>query len=260
MNKIYKEAVSRQPEYERLGIEPKTGGTSLLHDEIGEPLVRQQPGPRIPAAESITNEKVLIKHDESKEEPRLANPLTARRKPIPSSGFVDQMWMDGKPIEKSDEEIPDSAIIDNNDVVNIDALQGIDPLASVRARAKVVVVGPDGKPIHLPKEKSNTQTIKQNIPEPETFTPEELEETLKYDKELQEKLSQIPEEKEYNRLEDLDEGDYAVVFRNGLAAVTDTLPEAAEEAERILMQDGVTLEDISVYKRLKLSFGVTING
>ncbi len=218
MANIYKEPVSRQPEYERLGIEPKTGGSSLLHDEIGEPLVKKHPVPNLPPPEQIANEKVLIKHEDNSEPPKSVNP-TVRRHPMVASGLVDQLWSDGVIIDNPNEKIPDGPMIDNNEEIEVAALQGMDPLETTRA--KFVICPPENSPKEIP----------QNLK---------------------------PQERTYQKLSDLDEGDYAILFKNKLVVVADNVSEIAEESEKLLMKDGVLLEDIAVFQRLRLSFGVIV--
>jgi hypothetical protein len=130
------EAKTRQPEYQRLDIEPKVGGQPLLHDEFGFPKVGSEKRRNIPSTREISGEPVVVK----------ASPATSTnptkptfRKQIKKSaddddkfippknnfvsvGNVEHAWYDDKV----------TGIIDNNEEVDIEKLQGINPLADMK--------------------------------------------------------------------------------------------------------------------------------
>lgn len=133
--------IKRQPpEYKRLDIEPKVGGGSLLHDEFGMPKTgpTQHKGD-IPMMNELPNEPVMIKSSEKEDKPlgkrpqRAAFPIVIDDdKFIPpksnfvSVGNVDTGWYNDKVVGP----VKTNPIIDNNDVLDTDSLQGMNPLAS----------------------------------------------------------------------------------------------------------------------------------
>lgn len=133
--------IKRQPpEYKRLDIEPKVGGGSLLHDEFGMPKTgpTQHKGD-IPMMNELPNEPVMIKSSEIDDKPlgkrpqRAAFPIVIDDdKFIPpksnfvSVGNVDTGWYNDKVVGP----VKTNPIIDNNDVLDTDSLQGMNPLAS----------------------------------------------------------------------------------------------------------------------------------
>lgn len=137
------EAKTRQPEHQRLDIEPKIGGQSLLHDEFGMPKAGGDKRRNIPVMKEISGEPVVVKASAS------ATPIkTTFRKPgvkkapvdddkfIPpknnfvSVGNVEHAWYDDKV----------TGIIDNNEEIGgsqggadaTDRLQGMNPLADIK--------------------------------------------------------------------------------------------------------------------------------
>jgi hypothetical protein len=130
------EAKTRQPEYQRLDIEPKIGGQSLLHDEFGIPKVTASNRKNVPMMKEISGDPVSVKASAS------TPAKTTFRKPgvkkmvvvddddkfIPpknnfvSVGNVEHAWYDDKV----------TGIIDNNEEVDVEKLQGINPLADLK--------------------------------------------------------------------------------------------------------------------------------
>lgn len=134
------ETKRQAPEYQRLDIEPKEGGKSLLHDEFGILKVSPLPPNKgdIPIMNEISNEPVQIKA--SVQSSNMKTPILKKGIPSPNNeddGFVpprsnfvsvgqkEHTWYShevaGYPKET----------IDNNDEIDVDSLQGIDPLADV---------------------------------------------------------------------------------------------------------------------------------
>jgi hypothetical protein len=107
------------PEWQRLDLEPKAAGKSLLHNELGLPI-----SPRINTRETVP----LI--NELSAEPLFVKALENDKFIPPKSNFVavgqtDQEWIEKSQIEQSRKS---PKIVDNNQVVDISSLQGIDPL------------------------------------------------------------------------------------------------------------------------------------
>ena len=126
--------IKRQPpEYQRLDIEPKVGGGSLLHDEFGMPKTgpAQHKGD-IPMMESLPNEPIMMRSTKPEEislgaRPQKFLPVDDDKFIPPKSNFVsvgnvDTGWY-------NDKVVGPSKMIDNNEVVDVEALQGVSPLA-----------------------------------------------------------------------------------------------------------------------------------
>ena len=126
--------IKRQPpEYQRLDIEPKVGGGSLLHDEFGMPKTgpTQHKGD-IPMMESLPNEPIMMRSTKSEEislgaRPQKFLPVDEDKFIPPKSNFVsvgnvDTGWY-------NDKVVGPSKMIDNNEVVDVESLQGVSPLA-----------------------------------------------------------------------------------------------------------------------------------
>jgi hypothetical protein len=122
-NKLKKILEEKQtiPEYQRLDIEPAEGGKPLLLNDFGKPLISKEIKNKlkVPLLKEITNEPIHCK----------AQPEN-NKKPIDNDGFVppksnfvsigntkDHVWYD-LPLSSKEDEI------------DIDALQGLDPLTS----------------------------------------------------------------------------------------------------------------------------------
>jgi len=137
------------PEHQRLDIEVKEGGRSLLHDDFGMPKVTPPPRLETPSMREIPNEPVVIKAsipDLSKV--RTARGNVQRRDHLgkqtvtaqglaedddkfipPKSNFVsvgqkEHTWYD-------DRVAGPSEMVDNNDEMDTESLQGLDPMADV---------------------------------------------------------------------------------------------------------------------------------
>ena len=120
------EAKTRQPEYQKLDIEPKIGGQSLLHDEFGMPKVGNENRRNIPTSREISSDPVIIKASVSNSKPTFRKQVVNKvvdddDKFIPpknnfvSVGNVEHSWHDEKV----------TGIIDNNEEVDIEKLQGV---------------------------------------------------------------------------------------------------------------------------------------
>lgn len=111
------ESKTRMPEHQRLDVEPKAGGRSLLHDEFG--MLKVSPTPkrqRIPVMKEISQDPVVIK---AKREPEAEDNFFPPKSNFVSVGNVDHAWYDDKV----------TGVVDNNEVVDTEKLQGINPLA-----------------------------------------------------------------------------------------------------------------------------------
>ena len=122
-NKLKKILEEKQtiPEYQRLDIEPAEGGKPLLLNDFGKPLISKEIKNKlkVPLLKEITNEPIHCKAQQEN-----------NKKPIDNDGFVppksnfvsigntkDHVWYDLPQSSKEDE-------------IDIDALQGLDPLTS----------------------------------------------------------------------------------------------------------------------------------
>jgi hypothetical protein len=137
------ETKTRQPEYQRLDLEPKSGGRSLLHDEFGLPKVSSKQEKKAASIEEISSEPVIVKAstpsakisymkapsrivikdavDDDKFVPPKSN--------FVSVGHVEHAWYDDK--------VTGHSTIDNNYYIGnsadaTDKLQGRDPLEDVK--------------------------------------------------------------------------------------------------------------------------------
>jgi hypothetical protein len=134
------------PEYQRLGIEPNEGGKSLLHDEFGIP--NSSPVPNKKEANSINdvyNQPIVIKASSpdlstsqvSKGPPNRGRPAKSAEQFYqqdddkfipPKSNFVnvgnhEHTWYN--------EKVAGPKMIDNNDEIDIDSIQGRNPLSEI---------------------------------------------------------------------------------------------------------------------------------
>jgi hypothetical protein len=129
------EAKTRQPEHQRLDIEPKIGGQSLLHDEFGMPKVGSEKRRNIPVMREISAEPVVVKASaDSTAKNTFRKPgvkktqVDEEDKFIPpknnfvSVGNVEHSWHDEKV----------TGIIDNNEEIDVEKLQGMNPLADIK--------------------------------------------------------------------------------------------------------------------------------
>jgi len=133
------DAKTRQPEHQRLDLEPKVGGQSLLHDEFGMPKVSGGKRRDVPVMQEISGDPVAVKASKpsgkiSFKKPNA--PLIPKKvddeeddKFIPpksnfvSVGHVEHAWYDDK--------VAGPSTVDNNDEVDVEKLQGLNPLADV---------------------------------------------------------------------------------------------------------------------------------
>jgi hypothetical protein len=143
------ESKRQPPEYQRLDIEPKEGGRSLLHDDFGLPRVSPTLSRGdVPQMREVSNKPVTIKAsvpDESKIQiarggiPQKGRPARAAEQTFtkeeddgfipPKNNFVnvgqiEHAWYDDKVAGPSE-------MVDNNHDVDADGLQGANPLADV---------------------------------------------------------------------------------------------------------------------------------
>jgi hypothetical protein len=155
------ETKRRPPEYQRLDIEPKEGGRSLLHDEFGMLKVGPTPDREdIPIMHELPNEPTWIKAsvpDESKYKmakgiPQKGQPSKMAEQRFSDDGFippksnfvsvgqVDHAWHDervtGIP-EMVDNNALDKKAIETGDAEGIDteSLQGLNPLAELKSKS-----------------------------------------------------------------------------------------------------------------------------
>lgn len=111
------------PEYVRLNISPKEGGGSLLHDSVtGIPKANSSiKKDNIPVMKEISAEPVVIKASDVKDENEEKSFIPPKSNFV-SVGNQDHAWY-------PESVTGSSEFIDNNDFVDVEALQGLDPLA-----------------------------------------------------------------------------------------------------------------------------------
>jgi hypothetical protein len=141
---------TKMPEYQRLDIEPKVAGKSLLHDEFGMPKVAPKKRENVLLNKEIPNTPVLIKAStpdlsrikfHKKNQVVVAPYTPAKEKDDgfipPKSNFVPpkQNFVSVGNVEHGwyDEKVTGKPMIDNNYVVGdsadaVDAIQGKNPL------------------------------------------------------------------------------------------------------------------------------------
>jgi hypothetical protein len=115
-----------QTEHQRLEIEPKIAGKSLLHDEFG--MQKSSGGQKrdFPVLKEITNDPVLVKANKPSgkivynrtETPQDDDKFVPPRSNFVSVGNVEHSWYGETP-----------KTVDNNEVVDVEKLQGLKPLA-----------------------------------------------------------------------------------------------------------------------------------
>jgi hypothetical protein len=221
----------RQPEYERLGVEPAVAGDSKLHDENGFPI---RPGPvrgvQMPNPNRrITNDPVRVNaarpqqvYYSSQSQPQPQQPpqqpqdinVTERvppPQPMAHVGMVDQMWTDNV-LVSTGEKNTSTKVIDNNDYVDAESLQGFDPLNQRQQEQPNWV---QTQPNKFPKEKFQLTSLK--------------------------------------------EGSYAVCFDGEVLMTTDNLAEVKSMVEDLLLRPGVNIDNLSIFKRMVLDFGVLLD-
>lgn len=143
------EAKTRQPEYLRLDIEPKVAGQSLLHDEFGMPKTGGSKRQKIPAMKEISSEPIVVKASKPgkiktrssfniKEDGNFIKVPSFTDSNIdddddkfipPKSNFVsvgnmEHAWYD--------EKVAGRSMVDNNEEIDVEKLQGVNPLSDTK--------------------------------------------------------------------------------------------------------------------------------
>lgn len=121
-------------EYDRLGVEPTEAGVSYLHDENGMPKLNpQKQRHATPPVQEFSNMPEPIRA-EKVQPPPVASPVLARgpNPTIPAHVGVHEetMWFDEHVVgpQQSAPQQQRQQIIDNNEEMDVDALQGRRPL------------------------------------------------------------------------------------------------------------------------------------
>lgn len=138
------------PLYQQMDIEPAEGGRSLLHDEHGMPKVTPNPKRELPPLKELPSIPISIKASVP-DQPKIARDMLQKGSPSPAAqqvlqpdendGFIppknnfvnvgqtEHVWYDEKVAGPSETQ---QEMIDNNKDVNIDSLQGLNPMADVQ--------------------------------------------------------------------------------------------------------------------------------
>lgn len=134
------ESKRQPPEYQRLDIEPKEGGKSLLHDEFG--ILKVSPSPHnkgdIPMMDEIPSEPVQIKASVPSSNVKIPTGIPKKGPPAPSVDEEDGFYPPRSNFVSVGQKEhtwyapevtgPPKETIDNNDDVDVESLQGMDPL------------------------------------------------------------------------------------------------------------------------------------
>jgi len=124
------------PEYKKRDIDPPMGGRSLLHDEHGIPKVSANPKSKgdIPMMKEIPNEPVAVQASEVENSAQVSMGVPRRGAPVtsenedkffpPKSNFVNVGAVEQSWHSEEVTGIPDEPMIDNNDEVDVESMQG----------------------------------------------------------------------------------------------------------------------------------------
>ena len=140
VNRILKAKI-RQPEHKRLDIKPSIGGSSLLHDEFGMPNVGNTKRREQAPLKEINNDPVSIKAFVPNDKISYKKPNSPKigldfepaakdddflppKSNFVAIGHVEHSWYD--------EKVTGPSSIDNNEMIDTEALQGIDPLDALK--------------------------------------------------------------------------------------------------------------------------------
>ena len=122
-----KNYIKQQPEYQMRDLAPPVGGKSLLHDKFGMKKLNKDVSRRQPLKEQITNDPMIVKANKA-----LGANISyyngqsrVPQQPMANVGMSqDNMWF-----EEGSVAIPaNQRIIDNNDEIDVEGLQGRDNL------------------------------------------------------------------------------------------------------------------------------------
>lgn len=164
-----------EPEYRRLNIQPADG------------LKMPQATPkRVPP----------------KQTPASSTPQRSRRLNVHVGSHEDHSWMD-------DRVAGPREYVDNNDFVDVDALQGHNPL-----------------------------------------------EEQQWEQEMQ---NETPETADEEQSLSLDTGEFGIYVKGVFVGKTRSTVEVKEFVEHIVLKKGVELDDVVVYKRVSLDFGILVD-
>lgn len=160
------DAKRQPPEYQKLDLEPKEGGKSLLHDEFGLPKVAHQSHKvDVPILKKISNKPVVIKASEPKQPsssflPKKGIPTTSAQQSFSDDGFippknnfvsvgqVESAWATKEVTGLPDTKNSKSPMVDNNwpetsseedgDAVqnHVKKLQGMNPLEDLESSVR----------------------------------------------------------------------------------------------------------------------------
>jgi hypothetical protein len=105
--------MAKQTQYQKLDVVPAEGGKSLLHNEFGMLKVRPEAKVKMPPPKEFSDKPVLIKA--KRVEPADDDKFLPPKANFAHVGNLDHTWYN-------------DVNIDNNETVDIEAVQGIDPL------------------------------------------------------------------------------------------------------------------------------------
>jgi hypothetical protein len=106
--------MTKLTQYQKLDITPAVGGKSLLHNELGKLKLPPKPKDKVLPPREFDDKPIMIKA--KKVEPADDDKFLPPKANFAHVGNIDHAWYD------------DVGVVDNNKTVDIDAVQGIDPL------------------------------------------------------------------------------------------------------------------------------------
>jgi hypothetical protein len=223
----------RIPEYQSRNLDVPTAGKSLLHDQFGMPKLNKNTANqrKVVAKEQITNNPISIKAtlDAEKDVSFYGDGKTQRAAipPMVSIGRNNEtMWFDegsvAVPVGKQE-------AIDNNENIDIEALQGHDNL--------------------------NSPFSTGNIPHPYHQEPVYQQSEPVYQQQDSTVQQQEQEPQDENSLEP---GQYAVLYDNEIIVKGHNITEIKGAIEEMILKYNVPIEQIVLIKRLPIDFGLLV--
>jgi hypothetical protein len=213
-----------QTEYQRMDIDPRPAGRSLLHDRNGMPRVAQPKSRAARPMPEISNEPIRIpaKKEEDVSYHRVP------KQPMAHIGMhEDTMWFDEELVAgEVPGHSPPEDVIDNNEEIDVESLQRPDSARDEELRRAPKETWADRIETHQPQEPEA---------EPEQ-TVEEIEQ-LGFD---------------------LERGEYAVLMNGQLIVKYDDLDYVKRVVEDMILNHDIEVSAITVIKSIPIDFGVLL--
>jgi gas vesicle protein len=280
ISKLEQPKEGRETEYQKLDIEPAKAGRSLLHDEFGFLKSGPKKVDKIPPPKEIDNTPVMVK---AKTDNDGWIPPKSNFDSVASVGAEDHSWY-GSAV---------TGVVDNNEEVDVDSLQGSNPFRDLSDKSAAMFRNKFGDKlatlltkITLLIDDSGSNDDLANVVNHSTKIIEKLsksvsqeysalanemiaEFTTELSDRVQDRMRELENEYEdedgvvhdqmqqedYSGLE-VEEGQY-LLSCNGDQKVFETEDSLRRFLSELFM-NGFDPENVSVFKRLKIDFGVTI--